>query len=468
MGQADLEERLDRFASLVERARTEGCEAHGRHHHEFILGSGLSERHLRRFERQRGHELPVEYRAFLRRFGDHGPAPHYGLQRLDDAHGLEVEAEFLVVGDQGCAYVTLLELSGPTAGRLRYRNLDRPDDDIVLDHPGWLSYVESWIEAVVAGRERYWAGTHPPGTLSERLALADDPAIDDERRADAIRSLTVSDRLSDEIHACLVRQLSHSSPRCRRAALSTLRDLDAPDVAPLAEPLIDDSDIDVATLALRLAVEPVDSVAMPGFLATALRSPRHEIERAALSIATDHRLLDDAALRDHLRVAVDDRVRFVAISHIDWGVDDEATIAELLESPSRSIRQRAIRLAVDLELVGLHGLISRCARSGLEAGDPSMARTCLRAAAELDAAATADLAVDFLDTDADLLRIAAVEQLCRLGDERVLWTARALLAEDRRPWEGRNTHPRTIPELVRPALLGSPSARLSRLAVGGR
>ncbi|HEY2701315.1 MAG TPA: SMI1/KNR4 family protein [Pseudonocardiaceae bacterium] len=69
------------------------CTAFGVSRHRYQLGPALSESEVAAFEQSYGITLPAEYREFVRRVGNGGAGPCYGLYQLDGAELVEQNRE---------------------------------------------------------------------------------------------------------------------------------------------------------------------------------------------------------------------------------------------------------------------------------------------------------------------------------------------------------------------------------------
>ena len=80
-----LNERLDRIAEKVRRAREAGAQPFGMAGHGMRLEPPLPEDEVAAIEARLGVALPEEYRGFVTRVGDGIAVPGYGLFRLASA-----------------------------------------------------------------------------------------------------------------------------------------------------------------------------------------------------------------------------------------------------------------------------------------------------------------------------------------------------------------------------------------------
>lgn len=207
---------LDRIAEKVRRARERDARPFGAETSGIEpLHPPLTEDEVAAIEARLGVALPEEYRGFITRVGDGGAGPAYGLFRLstalreakadrypellatpfphvetwnpdkdpaviafwDSADRGEVSegdqhlqsaregAGTLPLCDEGCGYLHLLVVTGPTRGTMW---VDNRGVDAGFSPMGvtFIEWYERWIDDVLAGgRGTWWFGdpVYPPG-----------------------------------------------------------------------------------------------------------------------------------------------------------------------------------------------------------------------------------------------------------------------------------------------------------------
>ncbi|GAB5542937.1 MAG: hypothetical protein SangKO_026970 [Sandaracinaceae bacterium] len=165
-----LAERLNALRAADPELRVFGAETH-----RYELRPTLGENDIARFERERGVELPGDYRAFLEQIGDGGAGPQYGLRTLADAtrrQDVDLSRDFVweqrveldgpassqveawledpcgiaTICDHGCGYTSFLVVRGPSRGTVwdEWVAADGPLTPTGLDFGSW--YLE-WIES---------------------------------------------------------------------------------------------------------------------------------------------------------------------------------------------------------------------------------------------------------------------------------------------------------------------------------
>jgi hypothetical protein len=211
-----LAERLDRIAEKVRRARELDLRPFGAESRGIPdFHPPLTESEVAAMEARTGITLPEEYRGFITRVGDGGAGPAFGLFRLSSAlreskadrhpHLLatpfphlekynpdtdpeviafwdradlgevsEDEQRFqshrqaagtLALCDEGCGYLHLLVVTGPTRGTM-WIDSRGADAGFIPLNATFLDWYERWIDDVLAGgRGTWWFGdpVYPPG-----------------------------------------------------------------------------------------------------------------------------------------------------------------------------------------------------------------------------------------------------------------------------------------------------------------
>jgi hypothetical protein len=211
-----LDAALDRIAEKVRRARELDLRPFGAETNGIKpFHPPLSEDEVAAVEARLGITFPPEYRGFITRVGNGGAGPAYGLFRLSTAlaecgadkhpqllaipfphletynpdtdpeviafwdradRGEVSEAEqrlqspregagTLPLCDEGCGYLHLLVVSGPTRGAIWIDNRGA-DAGFSPLNVTFLDWYERWIDDVLAGgRGAWWFGepVYPPG-----------------------------------------------------------------------------------------------------------------------------------------------------------------------------------------------------------------------------------------------------------------------------------------------------------------
>jgi hypothetical protein len=160
---AELAETLRQLSAEDTRLRIFGSPWH-----RYRLNPPLSEGEIQAFEADHGIRLPEDYRLFLRRVGDGGPGPGYGLatlaraaavgnprspfpfERVDDDYlddALERwDCEMsgaLELCDHGCGGYSCLVVNGPQSGII----WDGTGAELFPTTTGFLEWYRTWADA---------------------------------------------------------------------------------------------------------------------------------------------------------------------------------------------------------------------------------------------------------------------------------------------------------------------------------
>lgn len=156
---ARIEKKLSRFSDLIEIPNVFGADKH-----HFKLNPTKTESDIVEFEIEHGINLPLGYRNFLKKIGNGGVGPHYGLEPLENGRFIDLDQK-----DKN----NLIDLSKPFLYNEPW-NLDWEIPKNVLNEDEYLNdlYLESnkkhhingllrlsnmgcgvWINLVVNGEE---------------------------------------------------------------------------------------------------------------------------------------------------------------------------------------------------------------------------------------------------------------------------------------------------------------------------
>ena len=197
--------RVDRIAQKLRAAREADAKPFGVEAHGFRAAPPLSERQVAEFEVRHGVRLPEGYRAFVTRVADGGTGPAYGMYGLEKALVAErrnlpdgflrtafdhaaafqpsddpvldalfdridrgelpqealdgyvdtVTAGTLVLCHEGCGYLHLLAVTGPTRGQM-WLDAQCSDGGLVPLRVDFLDWYERWLDDTLAGGRGTW------------------------------------------------------------------------------------------------------------------------------------------------------------------------------------------------------------------------------------------------------------------------------------------------------------------------
>jgi hypothetical protein len=337
---------IGRILRKLGEARRRGLRCFGSDHHGFVLDPPLDTDAVLAFEREHAVSLPEGYREFLIHAGNGGAGPYYGMHplsrwsvdlRADDpgprltrpsplrpdldpnvdiAGQLGCDWEDLTDGaislvSQGCAYASLLIVTGELRGRVVNIDGDFGAPPYFCRDRDVLAWYERWLDELLWGWDGSWFGYGLPGTEPDLIEVLRTARSRPADRSDALRTLSRIPTLSDGAAEALREALADEEPSVRVLVLGIVarRRLPLP-VAALADQVAHHS-LDVR----RAAVGAATSLGVSGsdLLLAASHHGKAAVELAFLALE-NARALDADGLRA-LADSEDDVVRQVVRAH---------------------------------------------------------------------------------------------------------------------------------------------------------
>lgn len=377
---------ITRISEKLERLRAEGWSRHaeqlGVESHRFRCDRPAREDDLVRFERRHGISLPEGYRAFLLRVGDGGAGPYYGilpLSRWGDALSLDgpmpddilarpsplsLELEprpdwweqlgctrdeawqgAITIGHQGCAFYTLLVVSGALRGRVVYVDLDDQPPFVVSD-ASFLDWYERWLDETLAGVEVFWFGMGPGG--SDDSLIADSRSSSPHVRATAAGELGRRKLPTATVTQAILAATTDQVPEVRASALQALRYSGSQAVAAGIAALTDPAPKgrEAAAWLLRRLADPAAAPALRLALATA---PSHDAFFGICCALADMRALRVIDLEPHVGNPCE-RVRGSAMYFLGTTRDRSAVdmLVARLDDEAPTVRRYAVQALRDI------------------------------------------------------------------------------------------------------------------------
>lgn len=488
-------ERVQRVLDLLAQVRDKGLTCFGAEAHGFTLGPVASEARVRAFEDAHGIALPADYRAFIRLAGASGAGPYYGLYDLEHwndfttwicdevpkdvlarpcplqpgrnasvvGRSLDPYMGTMTLGTQGCSYMMQLVVTGECRGRVVYVDADGGPPYVVLE-PDFLAWYERWLRELLAGYDVTWFGIGPSGDAQQFLGVLA-RSSDDDARIEAARALIRIPNPDRELRASIVELARDRLAPIRTCAIFAIGEQGIAEGIDAAAAAFDDAHPNVRSAAIRTVMAHAAAQHHVRALELALTDPDSNVALAAvIGLDKSDTLPRDARLRI-VRESPHAGARSQAAWKLKWAVDDRPLLIALLEDAASQVRRFAILgIRSTNATIAVPAVVARLAREddidvrtmlvdtlGL-IGDGSVGPTLLEEARGAD----------------DYHRIAVVGALARLGDERVIPLATAMLGEHRSPvrkrTNGSMSNVSTIAMLVRTHLEKSPSATLRALA----
>ncbi len=505
---SDSVERVVQVLNKLAQARTRNLTSFGADQHKFLLRPTLSEEAVGAFESKHRIALPEDYRAFILHAGNGGCGPYYGiypLEKWDSFANLvlsHVPDDFLAspcplkpgipktddwqehidrkpyqgtlsIGTQGCSYAMQLIVTGDHAGRVVYVNTDG-GPPYMVHQPDFLSWYERWLNELLDGYQMEWFGFGPGGTEDDLFAILDDTDVSDSLKCEAIMAFPRLPRLSETGRRKIQTYFDHPVDRIRSGACAAVRAFRVMRSLSRVSRLLRDSSVAVRQSAV-LAVMTLEPDTYAGEVLQLLRDESDpDVASSAFFKLRDCGALSKAELIRIIQGSSLSELRGLAAHAAVWGVDDFQTLVWMLADSNSQVRLYATlglrqfmvpeTLPVFVELLETESdsSVTTSVLNGLaEFGDVSVVPALLKVSVGGD----------------DFHRLAAMEALSAIGDERALPLALSMLRENRpplaggtfepseRPWVPRRDakNAKTIAQLLREILKTSPNKKLRDL-----
>jgi len=204
------ESQLDRIKTKLEKAKGKdtAVSVFGASSHKYKVNDKLTAKELADWQAYNKITLPVPYTQFLKKVGNGGAGPYYGVYSLEkatsytecnalsakcilhpemtkeewnhlteplnsdeDISDLEYDAArdkvlggMLCIGTQGCEYDMYLVLEGRHRGRIVYTSDFHPDHPFFFVYEdNFLDWYERWLDEIILDYDIGWFGSRMPG-----------------------------------------------------------------------------------------------------------------------------------------------------------------------------------------------------------------------------------------------------------------------------------------------------------------
>lgn len=496
------EQRVKRILEKLIRVRQRKLSCFGSDSHNFRLNTPIDESALLLFESTHGVTLPADYRCFLRKAGDGGAGPYYGIYRLDQANDfidwttdnppdnalalpcplhpqMSRDADWatqfascfspyqgiLSLGTQGCSYAMGLIVTGEFAGRVVYLDADGQAPYVVRE-PDFLAWYERWLDELLGGYDLFWFGIGLGGDESTLSALLEDSSTSSSDRAEAVYAIRRLPTLSTIGQNRICQLLDDDAPEVRAAACSVIEKFEIRAAMDSLSKLLRDQSADVQKAAIGANMRLRGNDAKDD-VTSLLISDNVEVAEQAFFKLKDKGSLPREILVRLVESSPHGTIRYCAAHAVEWKPDDEELLIRLLEDDHSQVRFYAV--------LGLRQIKSQASLDAVInlLGHESNHHTIdsiLRMLGEVSGERNVDVLLEWSKSVDDFYRLTAIDSLCKLGDIRVESLAKALLEESRKPIRrDTNGFPmmsnvKSIRELVRESLRASPNRHLRRLA----
>jgi HEAT repeats/SMI1 / KNR4 family (SUKH-1) len=493
--------RVDRILQKLQQARQRKLSCFGSNSHGFRLNHPLSEADLQAFETSHNIRLPDDYRMFLAHAGNGGAGPYYGifpLDKWDDFADWVVDEKpdnflslpcplhskmdltedwedgfvegtayqgTLSLGSQGCTYAMQLIVSGSAVGQVIYVDADGQIPYIIRE-PDFLSWYERWLDELLQGYKLEWFGYGISGDEDRFLSILSDSQADDDLKSDAANAFCRLPRLSDVAARKIPEYLDSPIVGVRAGILATIRNFKLGGIESGAR-LLDDPYPDVRRAAIcavmtsrskywinevlnRLYEETDESVAQTAFFQLK--------EAGAFSKPELLRILNQSPFGG---------LRQSAAYEVKWSNEDLGLLIHLLSDSHTMVRFYA---TLGLRQLNARNSLPHVLESLSKEKNYLVVGSILKMLGEFQDRSTVPVLLEWAENEDDFHRLDAIEALSKIGDERVITIARAMLQESRSPQRsnidgefGGMSSIHTIATLVGKSLKESPNLALRNL-----
>lgn len=493
--------RVHRILDKLNQVRLRGLSCFGSDSHGFRLKPPASEAELGSFETKHRIRLPDDYRTFLKHAGNGGAGPYYGLFPLEKWNDFadwvldhrpddflqrscplypELDPkpnwadEFgeaspyqgtLSLGSRGCSYAMQLIVVGPYAGRVVYVDADGSPPYMVRE-PDFLCWYERWLDELLQGYKIDWFGYGLGGGEVDFFGIVNDPHTSDGYKAEAARAFCRLPRLTETANAGIVAFCRHPVCGVRAGACATIRTFKIQAGEEEAALLLDDPSAEVRREAVWTVMK-LDPQRWSDLVLGRLRNdPDGEVASSAFCELKEAGALCKAELLRIIEQSPLGNLRYLAANVVDWADEDLALLIGMLSDSHTQVRFYAT--------LGLRKLKARDALPQIldllaRENDPLVVESILKMLGELGDPCVVSTLLDWTKAPDDFHRLDAMEALAKIGDERAVPIAQAMLREDREPVRREasghemTTSIHTIRVLVQKSLKESPNQALRKL-----
>jgi HEAT repeat protein len=495
------EQRIERILEKLSQARKKKLSCFGSESHNFRLNAPIEESALLLFESTHGVTLPADYRCFLRRAGNGGAGPYYGIYKLDQwkdfidwttddppnnilalpsplypqiPRDTDWETQFancfspyqgmISLGTQGCTYMMGLIVTGEFAGRVVYLDADGQAPYVVRE-PDFLAWYERWLDELLGSYDMFWFGYGLGGDEATLLALLEDSSTSSSDRVEAIYAIRRLPTLSTTGQQKICQVIDDDVPEVRAAACSVIEKFEIAEAQASLSKLLHDESAEVQKAAVGASMKLRGNDANDEVTRLLESADEGVAERAFFRLKDNGTLPREVLLR-LVQSSPHGSIRYCAAHAVEWKTQDEGLLIRLLKDDHPQVRFYAV--------LGLRQIGSRASLGAVidllswESNHHTI-DSILRMLGEVPGERNADVLLKWTKADDDFYRLTAVDGLCKLGDLRVESVAQSLLDETRPPMRrdanglSVMSNVKSIRKLVGESLRASPNRYLRRL-----
>jgi len=373
-----MEDAILRILAKLKEVRKRGLESFGCESHKFVLEKPLRETEVLEFERQYGIQLPEDFRRFVLEAGSSGAGPYYGLLPIDrwgaehcsdptgaakecpmypgmpapdpDATFDEAGTSLLQRGTiwivtQGCAYETVLVVSGPYRGRLVNLNEEGGTPYFTRDN-GFLAWYERWLDEMLAGWDTDWFGFGMPGDAGRMIEVLTATTSTADERLDAVRTVLRMPSLMEPLASVVRDCLYNSEGKIRSMSADLAAKHRMFEATGRLRELCDDAEANVRRKALR-ALHRIGDADWPAHARRHLNGDDDDVAFTSLSLLLKSELVTKEMLLPLIAGPGAKRRRMAiwAWGKSGWTVSDAPWLEARIHDEDREVRRSVILAA---------------------------------------------------------------------------------------------------------------------------
>jgi HEAT repeat protein len=335
----------------------------------------------------------------------------------------------MVIGTHGCNYDSLLVISGQARGRVVYAHYGEAPPYFVPDQD-FLSWYDRWLDELLRGYKIDSFGYGPAGGEENFIRVLDDPRASDDLKAEAAVAFCRLPRLSDAVASRIPAYCSHPAAGVRSGACATIRAFKICHAVEEAARLLGDPSPWVRRQAVWTVME-IDPHRWTDAVLRQLREdPDREVATSAFFKLKGAGALPKPELLRIIEQSPLGHLRYHAAYAVSWAADDLSLLIRMLTDSNTQVRFYAT--------LGLRQLKARDALPQVldllaREKDALVIGSILKMIGEFGDPSTVPTLLGWTEAPDDFHRLDAIEALAKIGDERAVSVAQAMLREDRRP-----------------------------------
>jgi len=329
----------------------------------------------------------------------------------------------------------------------------------------FVTWYERWLDELLGGYDLGWFGFGVGGDESHLFGLINNPVTPETERSDAVFALARLPDLSPEGRERVLALAAHPNGKVRAASCWVAEKFQIENFKSRLPELLADEFPEVQKAAIVLA-EKIAADSHPNQVVSLIESDDADVAYRAFNFLNKRGKLNHASLLRLISNSPHSTLRACATNAIQWSRDDEKPLIQLLSDQSAQVRLFAVRSLCQLSMKGsLPSVIDLLNRET----DCHVIDAILKMLGEVPGKQNANVLLEWCEKPDDFQKLAAIDGLCRLGDERVIPKAQEMLLNDQKPRRNgpygfpTQAHSKSIRQLVSESLRSSLNRKIKRL-----